>query len=403
MPGAAIIATQLQGSSSNAKGLYIAGFDVMKQPGTGLRYGVPVETIRVVENGPGGVSAMSFVIDDPGLAVTVRPGQEVRFHDLVRNAPIFLGFVQACAIEPAFGDQGRSIRVECVGIEAILDWAVTSVDLAFPANDTDAASVGIQRIVANSVGLGELRALANPGNPFGNQALPIGDETSSVAPDALLIPAGTTVREAIRMVVTSGLDVNNTGLGGSPEMITVDFYRGLRAFVDHDLFSPGLIFEPDDYATFTVVDTPASGTVAEGLTYSVDGSVPRSVMVVGTGIVYVQPDGSGALGQVAVIEDSTITTRTAAQAAAAGYLTSFAEQTRGTFRRIAMSPPAGVQAGSILALTDARAALNGAQFRIMQIDKEFLPGNLESWTVAFGGLPPSVTRYLRRLTRSTRS
>jgi hypothetical protein len=78
MPLAAVIATQLTDHSAHPDSLLVGGVDVILTPGTGgNRLGVPIESIDVREQGPGGVSSMEFIVDDLTAAWTLTMGDEV--------------------------------------------------------------------------------------------------------------------------------------------------------------------------------------------------------------------------------------------------------------------------------------------------------------------------------------
>lgn len=394
---AAVLGAALNSAATRAYGLYLDGFDVISEPATPIRYGVDVESIAVSVANAGGVSSMSFVIDDPFSLVTVTDGMFVRFTGLgtgaVGSAPIFLGWVQSYTIAPAFGDQGRTITVQCIGVEAMLDWYSTTVDLAI-----DTAMVmadAIQLVIANAVGLGELRALAGTG--FGTQAKPIaGTLVGRAIQTAITITAGTTIREACRQIS----ETNVSELGYIGFLVTVDNTLGLRAF--------------DDTTTFTTPDS--DGSVAAGgatdsrvanLQYQVDASgVVRSVLVKGTGVSALITDGTGKAGLRAVIEDTTITSADAATQAGVVYLQSYRTGARGSFR---LEGPAVGTSGAFwtpasvvikkLALTDDLTGATGT-YRIYQLEYVFY-GSQADVTVAFGGFPPDVAALLRRLTRTT--
>ena len=81
--------------------LTVGGRDVIADPSK--RYGVPLDSIDLVEAGPDSVSSMSFVIEDYGLTVNVADGDEVRFHNIRTRQPMFLGWVQGWNVTPAHG------------------------------------------------------------------------------------------------------------------------------------------------------------------------------------------------------------------------------------------------------------------------------------------------------------
>jgi hypothetical protein len=106
----AVLAAALTDHSAHPFSLLIAGLDVIRQPGVqGNAYGVELSTIQVTEAAAGGVSTLSFVIDDPLNVVGLSEGQPVLFQDNARNEPEFLGFVETAKVIP--GGSSRSISV----------------------------------------------------------------------------------------------------------------------------------------------------------------------------------------------------------------------------------------------------------------------------------------------------
>jgi hypothetical protein len=393
----AIVATQLTDRSARARALYLDGLDVLFEPGSGSgRLGVPIETIRVVEAGPNGVSSMDFVIEDPGVEVSISEGSSIRYHDIVRDAPLFTGFVQSFSVRPAFGDQGRTITVRAIGVEVLLDWAVLGSDLVFAGNfDLDAQMVaGFQSIVAAATGLGPLRALADPGVES-SQAFPISGIPSghfgTFDVNPLTIPAGTSVREAIRRFWENkdwAVPNNNDYIN-----VTIDFTMGLRIWDTEG--------QPSDYTDLTIVDTPVGAIPAANLDYSVDAAgVVRGVWVVGTGVTLFVSDATGLPGPINVLTDATVSSVTKAQRVGQAYLASFGSGLRGSYELIDRTPVATVRPGSRTVITDARVGLAATSALIAQIEKTFNPSGREDWAVSFGGPPPSGAALIRRLTRT---
>lgn len=396
----AVLATALTDRARRSKGLYLGGVDVASERGAvGNRVGVPIESVSVTEAGPGGVSSMTFSVDDPGLGVGIARGMDVRFHDHVTDAPDFLGFVQGYTVAPAFGDQGRHIDVQAIGIEAVLDWAMTTSDLTFPGGSITRVATAIQTIVANSAGLGPIRAFANDAFSNGTQASPLSSIVTTPNAASFSIPTGTTVREAIRTVIA------NMPLPGPDTdyqlAVTVDFTYGLRTW--RDVILSALDVTPSDYGTETIVNGPA-GTVSENLEYTVSAlDAPVAVVVRGSALSVTVPGGEGVMGPVASITDTTITTIADAWQRGQAYLASFRQSLRGSYRQTDRVPNATIHPGSIVVLTDARVGLAAVPLRVAQIDKEFNPSGREDWTLSFGGMPPSGAALIRRLTRATLS
>lgn len=401
MAVAAVLAAALTNHAARSRGLYVGGVDVTFEPGSGgNRYGVAIESIVVTESGPGGVSSMTFTIDDPLIEVAIEDGLGVRYEDLGRETTTFLGFVQAFSIEPGFGGQGRTIRVTAVGVEAVLDWAKVATTLVYDPAGAILYSLNdvIQGIVANAVGLGPIRALSGYGAINSNQEGPIVSGLGPVS-SLLTIPAGTTVREAIRLAWQS-LGFGIGSIGAQDLMWTVDFTYGLRVWTT----SPLGLERPDDYGTETIVDTALSAAVAESLSYAWDAAgVVRGVIVIGTGVTVTVGDGSGKPGLIATLRDPALTTAAMATSAGVAYLNGFSPTVRGSYSRTDREPDAAIHAGGRVVISDTAAGLSTKPLRIMQVRKTFNGSNREDWTIAFGGLPPSGAALIRRLTRDTLS
>jgi hypothetical protein len=394
----ALIATVSGAHPTTPYSLNVGGLNVLLPPTTGgNRSGVPIESIRVSEAGPNGVSSMTFRIEDPQIAITMFDGLDVRFHNHTLDVPVFLGFVQSFDQVPDFGNQGRSFIVTAVGIEAVLDWAKTTAAVTYA--NTPGLGQTVQAIVASCVGLGPIRDGDN-NLPFGNQAYPVA--ASFIGPlAAFTVPSGTTAREAIRMAIAAYYTIWVGDPSSAIEWaFTVDFYYGLRLWQT----SPLGLEVPADFVTETVVDTAASTTNSADLKYAWDaiGAV-RGVVVVGTGISLYVTDGTGKMGPIASLSDTTITTAAQAQSAAAAYLTGFVATIRGSYSQTDRVPVRTTHPGGRVTITDAAVGLSSNSFRVMQIDKTFNGSTRENWTVTFGGLPPSGATLLRRLTRDTLS
>jgi hypothetical protein len=404
VPHIAILGTALTTHAARTVGLFVGGLDVSKDPVSG-RYGVAYDTMTVQEQGPGGVSSMSFTIDDPNRLVTVAEGMEVRLQIPPDSGfPVFLGYVQAFSVSPAFGDLGRSIAVEAVGIEAVLDWALLPADCVVPAGMESYAA--IQKVVAACIGVGELNATA-----FGGAVLHGSDRTNPLETPAagllltlgMTITAGTSMREAIRQVFAN----LQNNLGTYMPKCTIDFTRGLRVWGQN--FSP--------YATLLIQDVIGSGLIfAEGLQHQVDVSgVARGVFVKGTGFSAAVFDGSGIPGPISYVTDDTLDTAAKVQAAAIQYLNDFSPGIRGSLSLQDRTDlhNADYWTGSRIDIIDARVPLDTTApfadiYFIGGITKTFLGNSTgatsaETWVIDYGGMAPSLVNALRRLTRTQRN
>lgn len=401
----AVLATILSdGIPAKDYSLWVGGVEMIGR--------TPIETIQISEQGAGGVSSMEFTIDDPNLDQWVAEGAEVILYDhntvvlTPEIAYMFRGWVQTFAVRPAFGETGRTITVTAVGVEALLDWAVTERSNSFPIGTITSPYIAIQEVVGTCLGIGALRALATPGNSS-TWSSPI--EASAAVdgsnPAPVVIPAGTTLREAIRMVTDSlvGQNVNDAGDDLNVMVSTVDWLLGLRVYPD--AYREGT---PLDWFTMVHVNTSAGAEVTEGLSYAVDAQdVPQGVLVRWVTGVTAIPNGDRATGPWATL-DSTATTIAGATVDGMAYLGSFRSGLRGSFDRTDfiygnLAQHRNIHAGSMLRLTDARVGLVAHQSKIGQIDKTFNPSGRENWTVHYGGLAPSLVAMIRRLTRNVRN
>ena len=385
-----------------AREIYLQGMPITQQRGTiGNGYGVPFESVVFDEQGPGGVSSLSFQIEDPQNVITLSIGAEVRFYNVTRDRAEFTGWLQSWDVN-VYG-LGRIYTVQCIGAEAILDWAkVPSLNIAAGTIAADAVCTA----VAAATGIGvPWRAAWNTGLGLedGNSTLPVGN-LNGVAPATTSVAVtvtAVTLREAIRAILDA---TPNTTLAGidtiQSSSCSVDMGFGIRVW--RSTFSPG------GYASLTVNDAIAGPVVAGTPTNRIDGGgIERGVYVVGgnaagTGFF---GDNSGIPGDVAVLNDSTILTAAAASQAALAYLANKEASLRG---QITLEPgmiPAGmVRAGSQITITDTQLGLSALNTIIGAIRRTYTAGAAdEEWLVTFGGLPPSLTAKLRRLTRSTLS
>jgi hypothetical protein len=405
MVSAALVATQLTDHTPRVKMLTLAGVDVNGRVGFGGNgYHVPIESIEVDEQGPGGVSTMQFDLVDP-LANGPLPadGDEVQYWDLINDVPLFAGFVANWSTRPLPSGQGRVTTISCVGFEIILDWALIPAAMTLRANLL--LSQAVLSLAAAAAGTGPLRAFS--GGPS-SQEHPVGWFTTSdglglaVLMYDVPIAAGTSLREALGTAAAAA--AGSAGLGNPfvapAALFTVDFYRGLRA-MSADLVGAWA----SDFASLTVVDTVAGANAADGLEHETDATqIVRGVFVkganaAGTGLI---SDGSGKLGRIAFIDDSTIDTAAKLADAQATYLSQYVIATRGSFDLVDWTRTPGVRVGSLVYLTDAVTGATGA-YRIYGLTKRFLKSGRETWTVQYGGLRPSANRLLRRLTRAVRS
>ena len=366
MPGLAVLGT-IADTSARAHVLHMNGDDLDVTGQNGASYMVPIESIEVEEQGPGGISSMSFSIRDPDRLITPVAMADVEFWDQVADLPIFRGFVQSWSMR---GIVERWIDIQCIGCEVLLDWMIMERDLTFAALSKTAA--GIQGCVANATGMGvALRAFSSSTNQ-GTQARPLGDLglvvsiNEGILANAVTVTAGMSLREAIRQLTDETIDSGAASKvsGDVVPKVTVDFWLGLRAWND----------KPTDYDDLTVVDTVGAGIAATILDYDTDAAgVVRGVYVTGgnaagTGLV---TDGSGKPGPIATLDDSTILTTAKRDSVAIAYLSEHGVATRGSLTLERFTASANIRAGSRVVITNTQAGLSATPFVIASITKRF--------------------------------
>ena len=157
------IATQLTDGTTRYKRLSIGPTEVLVDYGSS-NLSVDMKTIRLTEEGPGGVSSMSFSVWDPDIQLTISIGDHIEFWDVTNDQPLFLGFLASFGIRMA--GPHRWVDVECVGIEVLLDWMLVP-NLTIPSG-TDWAA-GLQSLIYNATGVGwPIRANATPPGVYGS-------------------------------------------------------------------------------------------------------------------------------------------------------------------------------------------------------------------------------------------
>lgn len=400
----AIAAALNVGLTPRRLALWLDGLDVALQPAAGgNRYGVDPGSIDITEQGAGGVSMMSFEVEDPQLAVAIdQGGARVLAWDLANDVPAFRGFVQSVQLEAAAGDQGRLYRVQCIGPESLLDWYCVRTAMTFAAG-TELAAV-VQGIVANGLEH-EIRALnwpASAGSNASTQAVPMERANPADAiVDALTLDAGTSLRTAIRQAcqLVPSPGIYGAGVAITGIQVSIDYWLGLRLYTG---LQGGGGFLP---ATSIVVndDSTALANQGEPTIHGWDSAIYRSVLVRGTGVSVLVTDGSGRPGPRAILDDSTITTAAGAQAAGAAYLRPYGATYRGTIAYVDRAWTDLRPAASTVQITDTRLGLAGLNLEVREIRRRFRNSGREDVSITYGGLVPSMTRLIRRLTRGTRS
>lgn len=410
---ASVIAT-IADTSVRYNRLTISGRDHLNDYSANVtNYAIPIETIRLTEAEPGGVSSLTFSIWDPNVEVILAENDWIEFVDITNSRPRFLGFLASFGVRPE--GPHRWVDIECVGIEVLLDWMVVP-SLTIPAGTY--LHSAIQACVANATGVGwPIRAFARDlfGLPsaFSTQALPVGGTGGTLQTDVVL--DGASLRSAIEEVtnasgggvVVGGGKFNATSSTG--QLVTIDFTSGLRVIPTY--LSNGIMrtYVPSDYDSLALTNTLAGAMAGETTNIKIEvGSVVRGVYVkganaAGSGLV---SDGSGIVGPTRYINDATSDTGTKRDNIAGAYLYQFSQGVRGS-ESLTLTA-AEVAAGNyrpgatIVYGADAQTYSASTTFVIMDIAKTF-SGVTEYWTLSYGSPPRSAIKQMRRLTRAVRS
>jgi hypothetical protein len=406
MPNAAVIGAALTDHSAHPYSLWVDGLDVIGVPATTI--GTELTSIRVTERGPGGVSDIEFSVWDPTGTFTPVNGAVILFWWNTTDVPLFRGWVDTWSSTPDFGGQGRTVRIQGIGEEALLDWLIianlgSNVPGGFPEQVAQWAMVaGVPNYQTGPFGV---PTLSSQSNPISNYVRGPGDVTTlgcNVNNGQL---AGQSLRQSIQDLfdASARVDQQPALIGATQARIqfTMDFYGGLRMWQDY----PTII--PSDYTNLTINDAYAGPIVAENLQYAVDPSqIVHEVYVNGSAAANSGwfGDGTGLKGKQQYISDTTnITSPTLAQQAAQAVFQANSNQVRGSFELTDFTPVSTIHAGSFVSLTDAAVGLSAVSYRIMEIEKTFNGSGRQNWKVTFGSLAPNVVNYTRRLTYQVRA
>lgn len=388
----AVVAAALTDHSARAWSLTVGGLEMITAGATaGQRSGTLLETVKVKEAMRGRVSSMTFLVDDPPVSIAIAEGSIVRLHDVTRDVPVFLGFVQTVTGRTV--GLGRTLEISAVGVEVALDWLlIPSATIPVGTKLDDA----VQILVAAAIGIGfPLRAFSQ-GFIAPSQAFPVGNLTAGIVTTYAVTITGQTLRQALYALAAA---INVGGVNQAD--FTVDFYGGLRA---------GPILPYWNFSDWTVIALTVDGTatpkIGADLEHVADYSAAvHQVYVVGanangSGIV---SDGSGILGPVETLSDSSSDSATKRDQIGQTYLAQRTAAIRGEVtlehERNVGSAGAEIHTGTILRLTDASLAVAAQDYLIGAIDKTFTAAG-EIWRVTYGGHPPSAVGTLRKITRS---
>lgn len=385
------IATAAQqgiGLPSPTKRLTVDGVDVLRKVGAPTAYGVPIDSIEVLESAPGQVSSMSFTISDPAGELAINAGAYVRFSDLASGLPIFAGWVDGVDVT-ALGT-GRELAITCVGVEAVLDWWYGPA-LTIPALTTWGAAV--QAIVAGAYRTGTVQLRAND---IGALACSVANGIAGfgVLESSLAVPAGT-LRQQIAAV--SAAYAVDPPVGAVGVYTTVDFYHNLR------WSSYGLGYVPGWYASDYVA---ATITQPSGTVYRIASAAATAVLVAGSGTGSgIVTDGPNRPGPIATVSDANSTEARYRDAIARAYVAANGPTVSGEVTADELYTNGGAvgaerRAGMALTITDPNLGLSAYRAQTTSIRKTFLASGAEVWTFAFGARL-SGAQLIRALTRTT--
>jgi hypothetical protein len=306
--------------------------------------------------------------------------------------------------------QGRSIDIQGIGIEALLDWKIVPTwASSIPGYMPEQIS-----LLGFTIGIPSATSGSVPGpQAQSSLAFPIGGFTRGAgdATAAVMIPSsfavGVPFRQLIQTVVDSVTKFDQQpALSGATQirvLFTIDFYGQLRMWNDYPTT------EPSDYLSDSF-DVTASAFV-ENLEFTTDPSqIVHEVWVTGSGAAAtptLYDDGTGVQGRQMAVTDTTITTASGARQAAQAVFQANSNQVRGSYERNDWDPTTAagqsIRAGSLVTMVDPSVSLNAPVngYRIMEIEKTFNGSGRQNWKVSFGSLAPSAIRDIRRLTRQT--
>ena len=413
MPIGPVLAEAITATTVPPFGLFVGGVNVLSGS-TG--FGALLDSIELTEAGPGDVSSLRFTLQDPAKAFSVPGPTDVIFLNTTTGNIYFRGFTDRASPSPDFGGQGRTWSVECSGLEILLDWLTVPPGYV-PSTASTTSTLQQQVGIMVNQFAPMLRAPVGP--PYytdasytrsGDFLHPVGTmarNSNPILPVRQNVGAtpvnGGSIRNVIRDMLQDAVWYDNSILAvvdyGVNALYTVDFYYGFRSW------DGGASVQPDDYTTLTISDTYAGPNRAAGLAATVDWSgVVRSVYIAGfdassSGLF---GDGSGLIGQGAVVSDTTLTTFAAAQSRAKGVMAASAASARGSFTLEGWTPTDTVHAGSLVSITDVATDV-ATTYRITEIRKRFYGTGVQDWTVTFGDLPPkSAAKEIKRLVNTAR-
>lgn len=395
MPLAPVVAAALTTPASRVWGIYVNGVDVSKSSQYGVLWGET--TIEIAA--PGSASGATIVIDDTASVLSFSPGDAVLWLALSQTnlfgttgAPWFRGWVGKAG-EVKLG-QGRQWQLECIGIDALPDWAVTQYAITFdPA--TAPVTFGLRQMV---------QAIAAASTNFGPVSVAIdlaaggqGNVTNGVGADyslrtAVTIPIGTTFRRAVELAASASGDVASPP---SPLRLTVDMYGTLRTYVG---VQTGVTFiAPDSNASVTV--STAGPTYPASHRHEDDGmSAARTVVVIGSGSVKVTlSDGTGIMGPTAIVQDDTFTTVAAATAYGLTYLAGRRGVSSGS---VTLESVSGAEASWVLRrwnITDANLGISAVDYECGGMTVVFDGSGLATIHANYGGPEQTAAQVIRRM------
>lgn len=383
----AVLAAALNTAEARRFGLYIDGVDVILQPGTTTnRYGTLLDSVSITEAAPGGVSSMSFTIDDPSGTVSLYEGARVRFVNLALDVTEFHGFVQTAMQQP--NGIGRQILVDCIGIESVLDWMIVPT---LTVNSATTLPDAVQQICSTAYGVGVVLGWAQ-GTDLDHTV----QVSSSITVGRDLTFSGQTLRQALADVGSPALENYGPQYAFSSS-ITFD---GNVLFVGPAITSQTYGVQP---VTSVAVSTSGPIYPTRQEHSPLQGDAVRNVYVIGgtangTGFV---SDGSGIPGPTAVITDNTILTLGAR--IAAGYAV-MGESSPGQSGYVSLSAYSqtstrnlAIRAWSELTLTDPALGLSSVLSKMQTITKQYNGGTTEEWSIDYGTRPTSGIQAIRAL------
>jgi len=348
---------------------------------------IPVESIEVIEAGPGNVSSMRFTMEpNPGSLDRL---QVVSLDTGTTANRLFYGYITNLRYL-VYGAGNLRVEVTCAGVEILLDWLVHSgVTILAATNFQNAVN---QIVAAKSGAIGVGMSTARTGdvtNTIGDFVRPdLGTTPFLTGGVNWVVPQGT-LRQRIEQLHLKSSFFNGVGFEGFGLNLTIDWQINLRAWENEAALMPS------DWTKLEIENdpSPSGGTfVGENFEVAYDyAAVPDRVYVIGTGV-------AGFVGATTfprienVLNAPEILTANERDMAGENYLDAREAPDRWEFDITDFTPPSTtIHAGGLCDIVDSSGGTT-SDHRIAEIRKTFHGTGRQDWHVTLGRPSASMTR-----------